>query len=142
MPGSQRTFTGIGSPLDCSGSGRGEADAPAALRRAGLFDLLGAEDAGDVHGADHRPDARPVRPGDCVVIGNRFDAEGEAADERELAPALIQQISGGQLRRGDLGRPRRARPRRARAARSMPAKDPGGRRATRLAELVAGALRG
>ena len=42
-----------------------------------------------------------VRPGDCVVIGNRFDAEEEAADERELAPALLQQISGPQLRRGD-----------------------------------------
>ena len=42
-----------------------------------------------------------VRAGDCVVIGNRFDAEEEAADERELAPALLQQISGPQLRRGD-----------------------------------------
>ncbi len=45
-----RRFIGIGSPLDCSGSARGEADAPAALRSAGLFELLGAEDLGDVHG--------------------------------------------------------------------------------------------
>lgn len=48
MPG--RTYIGIGSPLDCSGRSRGEGDAPAALRRAGLFDLVGAEDLGDVHG--------------------------------------------------------------------------------------------
>lgn len=45
-----RRCIGIGSPLDCSGSGRGEGDAPAALRAAGLFELLGAEDLGDVHG--------------------------------------------------------------------------------------------
>jgi arginase len=50
VPGPQRTFIGIGSPLDCSGSGRGEADAPGALRSAGLFELIGAEDLGDVHG--------------------------------------------------------------------------------------------
>ena len=38
-----------------------------------------------------------VRPGDCVVIGNRFfDASG--TDDRELAHPLIQQISGPQLR--------------------------------------------
>ena len=199
-----RRFIGIGSPLDCSGSGRGEGDAPAALRRAGLFDLLGADDLGDVHGPitertrdaasgvlalaqvraairavrdavddaygraalplvvggdcsfaigalagarRHHPrvaacfldghadcydgessptgevadmdigivcgigpgalralDGAPdplVRPEDCVVIGNRFDPADAAADERELAPALLQQISGPQLRRGD-----------------------------------------
>ncbi|MDQ7906342.1 arginase family protein [Phytohabitans sp. ZYX-F-186] len=36
----------LGAPWDCSGTGRGEADAPAALRRAGLGDLAGL-DAGD-----------------------------------------------------------------------------------------------
>lgn len=36
----------LGAPWDCSGTGRGEADAPAALRDAGLGDLAGL-DAGD-----------------------------------------------------------------------------------------------
>jgi arginase len=36
----------LGAPWDCSGSGRGEGDAPAALRAAGLADLVGA-DLGD-----------------------------------------------------------------------------------------------
>jgi arginase len=36
----------LGAPWDCSGEGRGEADAPAALREAGLADRVGL-DAGD-----------------------------------------------------------------------------------------------
>ena len=36
----------VGAPWDCSGTGRGELDAPAALRAAGLSDLVG-EDVGD-----------------------------------------------------------------------------------------------
>src|SRR5918992_1364806 len=38
----------VGAPLDCSGSGRGEARAPGALRNAGLAQRTGARDAGDV----------------------------------------------------------------------------------------------
>jgi arginase len=36
----------IDAPLDCSGAGRGEEHAPAALRAAGLIERLGARDAG------------------------------------------------------------------------------------------------
>ena len=38
----------VGAGLDCSGTGRGEAEAPAALRDAGVVAALGARDAGDV----------------------------------------------------------------------------------------------
>ena len=38
----------VGAPLDCSGTGRGEARAPEALRDAGLAYRTGARDAGDV----------------------------------------------------------------------------------------------
>ncbi len=38
----------MGAPLDSSGSGRGESRAPAALRRAGLAERLGARNLGDV----------------------------------------------------------------------------------------------
>ena len=195
-------FVAIGSPLDCSATGRGEEAGPDAFRRAGLLELLGADDAGDVHGPitdrtrdpasgvlalgqirdairavreavdevfrhgatplviggdcslvigalagarrhheriaacfldghvdsydgaasptgevadmdigvvcgggpaalrgiDGAPDPL-VRPGDCAVIGNRFAADDDAPDERELAHPLIQQIPGPQLRR-------------------------------------------
>jgi arginase len=38
----------VGAPLDCSGTDRGEARAPRALREAGLAERTGARDAGDV----------------------------------------------------------------------------------------------
>jgi len=41
-------FSILGAPLDSSGSDRGEARAPDALRRAGLAERLGALDLGDV----------------------------------------------------------------------------------------------
>ena len=37
----------IDAPIDCSGAGRGEERAPAALRAAGLVERLGARDAGE-----------------------------------------------------------------------------------------------
>jgi len=37
----------VDAPLDCSGAGRGEERAPAALRAAGLVERLGARDAGE-----------------------------------------------------------------------------------------------
>lgn len=40
-------WTLVGAPLDSSGSGRGEKNAPGALRAAGLVDALGARDTGD-----------------------------------------------------------------------------------------------
>jgi arginase len=47
--GGQR-WMAVGSPFDCSASGRGEQSAPAALRRAGLLRRLGIPDSGDAHG--------------------------------------------------------------------------------------------
>ena len=38
----------VGAPLDCSGTNRGEARAPWALRDAGLVERTGSRDAGDV----------------------------------------------------------------------------------------------
>lgn len=40
----------LDAPLDCSGAGRGEERAPAALRAAGLVERLGARDAGEADG--------------------------------------------------------------------------------------------
>jgi arginase len=37
----------VDAPIDCSGTGRGEEHAPAALRAAGLIERLGARDAGE-----------------------------------------------------------------------------------------------
>ena len=37
----------VDAPIDCSGAGRGEERAPAALRAAGLVERLGARDAGE-----------------------------------------------------------------------------------------------
>jgi len=49
MAGSdRRPWTILGAPLDSSGEGRGEANAPRALRGAGVVDRLDAADAGDI----------------------------------------------------------------------------------------------
>ncbi len=55
----------VGAPLDCSGTDRGEARAPRALRDAGLVGRTGARDAGDVDATIDDPD-RDARTG---VIG-------------------------------------------------------------------------
>src|ERR687893_1485039 len=55
----------VGAPLDCSGTGRGEARAPRALRDAGLAQRTGARDAGDVDATVDDPN-RDARTG---VIG-------------------------------------------------------------------------
>ena len=58
-------FAIVDAPLDCSGTGRGEEHAPAALRAAGLVERLRARDAGE---ADARiRDAR--RDPDTGVVG-------------------------------------------------------------------------
>lgn len=55
----------VDAPIDCSGSGRGEERAPAALRAAGLVERLRARDAGE---ADARiRDTR--RDPDTGVVG-------------------------------------------------------------------------
>jgi arginase len=54
----------VDAPLDCSGAGRGEERAPAALRAAGLVERLGAHDAGE---ADARIRDTRRDPGTGVV---------------------------------------------------------------------------
>ena len=55
----------VGAPLECSGTSRGEARAPRALRDAGLAQRTGAPDAGDVEATVDHPN-RNMRTG---VIG-------------------------------------------------------------------------
>jgi arginase len=70
----------IDAPLDCSGAGRGEEHAPAALRAAGLLERLGARDAG---GADARiRDTR--RDPETGVIG--------AGDVRRASMAIASRV--------------------------------------------------
>jgi arginase family enzyme len=73
-------FHVLDAPLDCSGAGRGEERAPAALRAAGLLDRLGARDAGeaDAHIRDAYRDAA------TGVIG--------AADVRRASAAIADGI--------------------------------------------------
>jgi arginase len=68
------------APLDCSGAGRAEQDAPAALRAAGLVERLGARDAGEA-------DARigdPRRDPATGVIG--------AEDVRRASAAIAARV--------------------------------------------------
>jgi arginase len=71
----------LGAPWDCSGAGRGEADAPAALRAAGLGDLVSL-DAGDAAVA--------------VTTTARDPATGvrALADTRHAANALTAALTG------------------------------------------------
>jgi arginase family enzyme len=73
-------FHVLDAPLDCSGAGRGEEHAPAALRAAGLLERLGACDGGE---ADARiRDAR--RDPGTGVIG--------AADVRRASAAIADGV--------------------------------------------------
>ncbi len=78
----------LGAPLDSSGSDRGEARAPDALRRAGLLERLGARDLGDVVSGL----AEPSRDPDSGVIG--------FAELREASLALADAIAAS-LDRGE-----------------------------------------
>ena len=70
----------LDAPLDCSGAGRAEQDAPAALRAAGLIERLGGRDAGE---ADARiGDSR--RDPETGVIG--------AADVRRAAVVIAARL--------------------------------------------------
>ena len=70
----------IDAPLDCSGAGRGEENAPAALRAAGLVERLGARDAGEAD-ARIRDTRRDPATG---VIG--------AADVRRASTAIASRV--------------------------------------------------
>lgn len=70
----------VDAPIDCSGAGRGEEHAPAALRAAGLVERLGARDAGE---ADARiRDTR--RDPDTGVVG--------AAEVRRASKAIASRV--------------------------------------------------
>ena len=70
----------VDAPVDCSGAGRGEEHAPAALRAAGLVERLGARDAGE---ADARiRDTR--RDPDTGVVG--------AAEVRRASKAIASRV--------------------------------------------------
>ena len=78
----------IDAGLDCSGTGRGEAKAPAALRDAGVVTALGARDAGDVPISVNDPTRDPV----TGIV---------AVDELRMAVAAIRARVADALRRGD-----------------------------------------
>src|SRR5688572_30559216 len=71
-------LTLIGAPFDSAGAGRGEEQAPRALREAGLVERLGARDLGDV-GPVLRPNRRDERTG-VVAIDALVEASTALAD--------------------------------------------------------------
>lgn len=76
----------VDAPLDCSGAGRGEEHAPAALRAAGLVERLGARDAGEAEARVR--DTR--RDPDTGVVGAddvRRASTGIASRVREVLEA-------------------------------------------------------
>jgi arginase len=81
----------VGAPLDCSGTGRGEARAPGALRDAGLAQRTGARDASDVDATVDDPN-RDARTG---VIG--FEQIRRASKEIDSAVAAVLDEGGKPL---------------------------------------------
>jgi arginase len=81
----------VGVPLDCSGTGRGEARAPRALRDAGLAQRTGARDAGDVDATIDDPN-RDARTG---VIG--FEQVRRASSQIHSVVAAILDEGGKPL---------------------------------------------
>lgn len=79
----------VGPPLDCSGTNRGEARAPEALRRAGLDEAV-SRDAGDTEARIDDP-TRDPRTG---VIG--FGQLVEASSE--IRSAVAGSLSAGRGR--------------------------------------------
>jgi len=78
----------IDAPLDCSGAGRAEERAPAALRAAGVVRRLGARDAGE---AQARIDD-PVRDPETGVIGAAAVRRAAA----EIATAVREVVDTGE----------------------------------------------
>jgi arginase len=76
----------LDAPLDCSGAGRGEELAPAALRAAGLAARLGARDAGEAD-ARIRDTRRDPETGVIGAADVRRASEAIAARVRELLDA-------------------------------------------------------
>jgi len=84
LAGGRGSWAVLGAPLDSSGQGRGEADAPRALRAAGIVERLGAADGGDIE-ARIRSDERDPRTG---LIGSD-DVRAASAELREGVGALL-----------------------------------------------------
>jgi arginase len=81
----------VGAPLDCSGTDRGEARAPEALRDAGLAERTGARDAGDVDATVDDPN-RDARTG---VIG--FEQIRRASSQIDSAVTAVLDEGGKPL---------------------------------------------
>jgi arginase len=77
----------LDAPLDCSGAGRAEEHAPAALRTAGIVERLGARDAGEAQARMH--DTR--RDPQTGVIG----AAAVRAATAEIAEAVREVLDAG-----------------------------------------------
>jgi arginase len=78
----------VGAPLDCSGTDRGEARAPRALRDSGLAERTGARDVGDVDATVDDPN-RDARTG---VVG--FEQIRRASSEIHSAVAAVLDEGG------------------------------------------------
>lgn len=81
-----RPWTILGAPLDSSGKGRGEENAPRALRDAGIVDRLAADDAGDIK-TRIRSDKRDPRTG---LIGSEH-VHAASAELRETVGKAIRE---------------------------------------------------
>ena len=77
----------VGAPLDCSGTSRGEARAPRALRDAGIAHRTGARDAGDVDATAVDVPKRDARTG---VIGFEQIRRSSKKIHSTLAALLAQ----------------------------------------------------
>jgi arginase len=89
----------IDAPLDCSGKGRGEELAPAALRAAGIVERLDAHDAGETNARIR--DAR--RDPDTGVIGAADVRRASAHGPRPGRAARSQRPAARPSRRGRAG---------------------------------------
>jgi arginase len=78
----------VGAPLDCSGTDRGEARAPRALRDSGLAERTGARDVGDVDATVDDPN-RDARTG---VVG--FEQIRRASSQIHSAVAAVLDEGG------------------------------------------------
>jgi arginase len=76
----------VDAPIDCSGAGRGEEHAPAALRAAGLVERLGARDAGEAD-ARIRDTRRDPDMGVVGAAGVRRASKAIAARVRDVLEA-------------------------------------------------------